>query len=90
VQICPAFSGKKLPLVTAEKFQEPIPHVTDRYGQLDKKVRELTAERDLLGETLLSHFRHTATEKVDGKHFSVRVVHGEHGEEPRLESDPLK
>jgi RecB family exonuclease len=90
VQVCPAFAGKKLPMATAEAYQEPIPHVADKFGQLNKKIKEMEAERDQLGDTLLSHFRHTATEDAQGKHFSVKVIHGENGEEPKLESKPLK
>jgi hypothetical protein len=56
----------------------------------NKKIKEMEAERDQLGDTLLSHFRHTATEDAQGKHFSVKVIHGENGEEPKLESKPLK
>lgn len=90
VQVCPAFAGKKLPMALAEAYQEPIPHVTDKFGQLNKKIKEMEAERDLLGTTLLSHFRHTNTEQTQGKHFSVKVVHGTEGAEPTLESEEIK
>lgn len=89
-QVCPAFAGKKLPMAVAEAYQEPIPHVADKYGDITRKIKELKKERNLLGETLLSHFSHTATEHVEGKHFSVRVIHGEAGGEPKLEADEIQ
>ncbi len=89
-QVCPAFAGKKLPMATAEAYQEPIPHVADKYGELTRKIKELKTERNLLGDTLLNHFSRTATEIVEGRYFSVKVIHDDKGGEPKLEADEIK
>ncbi len=88
VQICPAFAGKKLPSGAAGSAQEPMPKVADRYGQLDKKVKELISQRDAMAQTLLAHFKQTESGQLDGEHYSVRLTNGE-GDEPTLDASPL-
>lgn len=89
VQVCPAFMGKKLPRALEDKAIEPMGNVADRYGLLDQKIQELTTERALLAETLLSHFRHSGSEQVEGKHFAVKVKRDETGGDPTLEVSPV-
>lgn len=71
VQICPAFSGKKLPLALKRAVSESLFELTDRLGQLDTKVSELSAERERIAKTIKAHFDQTGQNHLEGKHFSV-------------------
>lgn len=84
LQICPAFSGKNM----VSNSAEPLSSVVDRYGQLDRKAKELAAERDLLGLTLLSHLAKSGATTLDGKRFQIRTTGN--AESPSLESLPLE
>ncbi|MCB4756431.1 MAG: PD-(D/E)XK nuclease family protein [Elusimicrobia bacterium] len=76
LQICPAFAGKRKSASGAGSSQESINRVADRYGQLDRKIRELTAERDQLGQTLSSHLTQIQMDQLDGEYYSVKRVTG--------------
>jgi len=85
LQICPAFADKKLSTTQMQAKEDSASKLADRYGQVDLKLKELTVERDSLGQSLLTHMRETKSEEVKGDRFAVELLPDAEEGAPQIE-----
>lgn len=92
MQICPAFSKRK-PMSENHGSSPAMAEAADRYGKLEARIKQLTEERDQLGDEIMSHLEVTGKSSVEGKHFSIHPGSKEEGnsslEIKPISKDPL-
>lgn len=70
-QICPAFSGKKLGKTVSILEEKALAQKVDRFAKLDDKIKELAAERELLGKELNRSMKENGKTELSGEYFAV-------------------
>jgi len=90
IQICPAFTKQGVPRTLNSAAQDPITEAVDRYGHLDRKIEEMSGQKEELRKTLLAHFNKSQGKVLEGRDYSVRFIAAGQEGSPSLESRPKK